>query len=290
MLAAIQAGANGYLHKGESAQSLSQAIAKVLAGDYPISPSLAHYLFKLVREQAPQVPVAVRTIDDARLDALQAAGATVVVPEAIEGSLMLASHALALVGVPMRRVIRITRDARDKRYGLLRGYFHGADDDTADEIEQALSSLPPRDAKVLRLYFGLEGGRIGDRQPDVARTGARGLHQERVAVRRHTRGKRKGHAVDGLHAQRGVRHHRLVRTVAINQEWSLTADVVDNRCRNGGLPRSRGDRRRRDRRRAHRPAESRCFVCRGSNPISHGLSGRPIGRHSYDRGVQALGR
>src|SRR5688500_1112796 len=28
-----------------------------------------------------------------------------------------------------------------------------------DEIEQALNTLPPRDAKVLRLYFGLEGGR-----------------------------------------------------------------------------------------------------------------------------------
>jgi RNA polymerase primary sigma factor len=28
-----------------------------------------------------------------------------------------------------------------------------------DEIESALSTLPPRDAKVLRLYFGLEGGR-----------------------------------------------------------------------------------------------------------------------------------
>ena len=26
-------------------------------------------------------------------------------------------------------------------------------------IEQALNTLPPRDAKVLRLYFGLEGGR-----------------------------------------------------------------------------------------------------------------------------------
>jgi CPA2 family monovalent cation:H+ antiporter-2 len=57
-----------------------------------------------------------------------------VVPEAIEGSLMLAGHALALVGVPMQRVIRITRDARDARYSLLRGYFHGADDDTADEL------------------------------------------------------------------------------------------------------------------------------------------------------------
>jgi CPA2 family monovalent cation:H+ antiporter-2 len=36
-----------------------------------------------------------------------------VVPEAIEGSLMLASHALALVGVPMRRVIRLVQDQRD---------------------------------------------------------------------------------------------------------------------------------------------------------------------------------
>ena len=44
--------------------------------------------------------------DDPDLEKLQAAGATEVVPEAIEGSLMLASHALALVGVPMRRVIR----------------------------------------------------------------------------------------------------------------------------------------------------------------------------------------
>jgi CPA2 family monovalent cation:H+ antiporter-2 len=60
-----------------------------------------------------------------------------VVPEAIEGSLMLASHALALVGVPMRRVIRVVQDQRDARYGLLRGYFHGADDDTADELNTA---------------------------------------------------------------------------------------------------------------------------------------------------------
>jgi RNA polymerase primary sigma factor len=29
----------------------------------------------------------------------------------------------------------------------------------AQEIESALATLPPRDAKVLRLYFGLDGGR-----------------------------------------------------------------------------------------------------------------------------------
>jgi len=87
-----------------------------------------------VRGHAPQVPVIVRTQDDRDLEKFQAAGATEVVPDALEGSLMLASHALALVGVPMRRVIRIVQDQRDARYSLLRGYFHGADDDTVDDL------------------------------------------------------------------------------------------------------------------------------------------------------------
>ena len=87
------------------------------------------------QSHAPQVPVIVRTRDDLDLEKLQQAGATEVVPEALEGSLMLASHALALVGVPMRRVIRAVQDQRDARYNLLKGYFHGADDDSIDEIE-----------------------------------------------------------------------------------------------------------------------------------------------------------
>ena len=94
------------------------------------------------RAHAPHVPVIVRTVDDHDLEKLQAAGATEVVPEAIEGSLMLASHALALVGVPMRRVIRVVQDQRDARYNLLRGYFRGADDDTVNELdEERLASL-----------------------------------------------------------------------------------------------------------------------------------------------------
>ena len=88
------------------------------------------------RAHAPQVPVVVRTQDDTHLDRLQEAGATEVVPEAIEGSLMLAGHALALLGVPMRRVIRLLRDQREQRYRLLRGYFHGADDVSEDEMQE----------------------------------------------------------------------------------------------------------------------------------------------------------
>ena len=116
------------------AAGLNRAAAVVVS--YHDTPS-ALKILGLVQAHAPKVPVIVRTIDDADIEKLRAAGATEVVPEAIEGSLMLAGHALALVGVPMKRVIRITRDARDARYSLLRGYFHGADDDTAGEFDQA---------------------------------------------------------------------------------------------------------------------------------------------------------
>lgn len=88
-----------------------------------------------IQGHAPKVPVIVRTQDDHNLEVLRHAGATEVVPEAIEGSLMLASHALALVGVPMRRVIRVVQDQRDARYSLLRGFFHGADDDSVGELQ-----------------------------------------------------------------------------------------------------------------------------------------------------------
>ena len=90
----------------------------------------------VIREVAPHVPVLVRTQTDRDLDKLRAAGATEVVPESQEGSLMLGGHALALVGVPMRRVIRVVQEQREQRYGLLRGYFHGADDASDDEMAE----------------------------------------------------------------------------------------------------------------------------------------------------------
>ncbi|WP_395139787.1 monovalent cation:proton antiporter-2 (CPA2) family protein [Schlegelella aquatica] len=114
------------------AAGLARASAVVVT--YHDTPS-ALKILQLVHEHAPRVPVIVRTIDDADLEKLRAAGATEVVPEAIEGSLMLASHALALVGVPMRRVIRLVQQQREARYGLLRGYFHGADDVSGDEAQ-----------------------------------------------------------------------------------------------------------------------------------------------------------
>ncbi|MBE2242273.1 MAG: cation:proton antiporter [Burkholderiaceae bacterium] len=121
------------------AAGLTRANAVVVT--YQDTPS-ALKILKLVQSHAPSVPVIVRTLDDADIELLHAAGATEIVPEAIEGSMMLASHALALVGVPIRRVIRIMQDQRDARYGLLRGYFRGADDDSsADKQNRRLLSV-----------------------------------------------------------------------------------------------------------------------------------------------------
>jgi len=83
----------------------------------------------------------VRTFDDTDLDRLREAGASEVVPEIMEGSLMLASHALLLLGVPLNRVLRRIRDTREQRYGLLRGFFHGATDEAEDSAHKGQKVL-----------------------------------------------------------------------------------------------------------------------------------------------------
>lgn len=93
-------------------------------------------ILHIVQEKYPQLPVIVRTVDDTNMEALRAAGATEVVPEILEGSLMLASHALMLLGVPLNRVVKRIRLFREERYKLFRGYFHGMSDFENEDIEK----------------------------------------------------------------------------------------------------------------------------------------------------------
>ncbi|MBI1943758.1 MAG: cation:proton antiporter [Betaproteobacteria bacterium] len=77
----------------------------------------------------PALPVIARAREDADSARLSAAGASEIVPEALESGLMLASHTLVWVGIPLNRVVRRMRAVRDQQYGLLRGLFHGASDE-----------------------------------------------------------------------------------------------------------------------------------------------------------------
>jgi monovalent cation:H+ antiporter-2, CPA2 family len=73
----------------------------------------------------PDLPVMVRTRDESHVEELRAAGATEVVPETLEASLMIAAHVLVLLGVPISRVVRRMQDQRNGRYHLLREFFLG---------------------------------------------------------------------------------------------------------------------------------------------------------------------
>ncbi|MGS0740922.1 cation:proton antiporter domain-containing protein, partial [Glaciimonas sp. GG7] len=131
------------------AAGLHRAAALVIT--YASTPSALRVLHH-VHELAPALPVIVRSYDDTDLDKLRAAGAAEVVPEALEGSLMLASHALVLLGVPLRRVLHRVQTSRDQRYASLRGYFHGAGDasDSEDYLQERLHSVTlPEGAKAI---------------------------------------------------------------------------------------------------------------------------------------------
>ena len=87
----------------------------------------------VAQEAYPNLPVIVRTYDETHMDEFRDAGATEVVPEVLEGSLMLASHALVLLGVPLNRVVKRIRLFREERYKMFQGYFRGATD--ADNLD-----------------------------------------------------------------------------------------------------------------------------------------------------------
>lgn len=110
----------------------------VTIGDVSLAEKILHH----VHELRPDLPVVVRTADERDMGRLSRAGAAEVVPEALEASLMLASHALVLVGVPINRVLKRIRQIRGQRYSLLRGFYRGMSDrDNEDDDEAHLPRL-----------------------------------------------------------------------------------------------------------------------------------------------------
>jgi CPA2 family monovalent cation:H+ antiporter-2 len=97
----------------------------------------------VTQENYPALPVIVRTSDETHMEAFRAAGATEVVPEVLEGSLMLASHALVILGVPLNRVVKRIRLFREERYQMFKGYFRGTSDESAEFGNKAQLTLHP---------------------------------------------------------------------------------------------------------------------------------------------------
>jgi len=121
------------VHYGDSARGdlltavgLLRARLLVIAVD---KSDVALRVLKEARRLNPKVPILVRTRDDSQWAELKAAGASEVVPELLESSLMLASHALILLGLPAHQVQEKVDRVRIDRYRLLHGFYPGAEDE-----------------------------------------------------------------------------------------------------------------------------------------------------------------
>jgi monovalent cation:H+ antiporter-2, CPA2 family len=128
-----------------------------------------------VRRLRPDVPVLVRTADDVGIKELQDAGATDVVPETFEASLMLVSHVLMLLHVPVSRVVRTVNEIRNNRYAVLRNIVRRGDarplDETHEHREEIKSVVVPPGAWAV----GRTLGDVRGRGVEVVFTGVRRL-------------------------------------------------------------------------------------------------------------------
>ena len=142
--------------------------------------ALAEKILHHVQELRHDLPVIVRTADERDMDRLSKAGAAEVVPEALEASLMLASHALVLIGVPINRVLKRIRQTRSQRYSLLRGFYRGISDrdhDEEDEHQPRMHSvlLAAGAAAVGRTLDDLDLDNLGCEVSAIRRRGIRAL-------------------------------------------------------------------------------------------------------------------
>ena len=86
----------------------------------------------LARRLNPELVILVLTRDDAHMDELLAAGATEVLPEGLEASLMLGAQLLILLGRPEPEVNERLAQVRAERYHLLRGFIHSRAEGPSD--------------------------------------------------------------------------------------------------------------------------------------------------------------
>ena len=127
-------------------------------------------IVRAVRRLRADVPVLVRTEDDKPLEALQAAGATEVVPGIFETSLALVSHVLLFLRVPAAEVLQTTEQIRHERYAILRSVFRRREnplvEDLSDERQnrqQLYTVVLPPGARAIGQTIrdlGFEGGRV----------------------------------------------------------------------------------------------------------------------------------
>ncbi len=111
---------------------LEKASALIITFD---DAQIAEHIIQSARFINKKVPIIVRSKDDRHMDNLHALGASNVVPESFEASMMLAIHVLQHMGISTDKSMKFVARAREDGYRRLRGYFRGEDSLGMDEPE-----------------------------------------------------------------------------------------------------------------------------------------------------------
>jgi CPA2 family monovalent cation:H+ antiporter-2 len=148
--------------------------AKVLVVSYEDKHSTLAIL-RHVKELRPDLPVVVRATDDSNMEMLKNAGAAEVVAEVLEGSVMLASQALLLAGVPLSRVVRHVQENRARRYAMFNGYLRTNDDiEISDEMQPRFLNV------LLKMDSAFVSRRLRDAELDTLNVEVKALRRYNV--------------------------------------------------------------------------------------------------------------
>lgn len=166
-----------------------------------------------VRSMRLDLPVFIRTKDDSSLQKFQEAGATEVVPEALEGGLMLASHLLLTLGVSGSKILHKVREVHAGRYEILRGMYKGGDEfKTFEEHESARRSLHS-------IVIHDNAGCIGKQLDDIMPEGEEGAVIKAVI--------REGVKLTEPSMHMEIRPHDVIVVFASPEEYYLIEEIVN---------------------------------------------------------------
>jgi len=149
--------------------------ARAVVVTYSDQPS-AERALNVIHDLHPRLPVIVRAQDDSQIEHLKLLGASEVVPEVLEGGLILATQMLAQLGVPVERAMEQVRLLRAERYVSLRAFYHGENDRLARQSEEKLALVVEPQAWAVGRRLGELA--LGERGVVVEAVRRRGMRAE----------------------------------------------------------------------------------------------------------------
>ncbi len=137
----------------------------------------ASKMTEAARRKKDDIPILVRTRDDRCMGKLEALGASIVLPETLEASVMITERVLLQLGLPSAEVREVTKRVRDEGYKSLKTYFHGesnAENRTLDESFLHTVMLQAGDPAVGQRLVDLKLEQHGYKLKSVRRGNIRG--------------------------------------------------------------------------------------------------------------------